>query len=192
MIVEGDEVIPRHCTENPRRPTGCWADLGRGGTNLQATREAPVILLLVGLLCCGPACVPTDRAARKASAYPVAVDVLKVGTYSAVTKSGGGYFYDDLLEYRVWVHHAEGGDDDYKAFPTHEEALAFARTQSGAEEPLALVLQREWVEEPQSGEYLRRSDERIAEWQVAWLAANKREAGSIDRFLAEKGGPTMR
>lgn len=36
------------------------------------------------------------------SHYPAAIDSALVGTYPAHTKSGGGYFYDDVLEYRVW------------------------------------------------------------------------------------------
>ena len=31
-----------------------------------------------------------------------------------VTKSGGGYFYDEVLEYRVWVHPERGGPDHHE------------------------------------------------------------------------------
>ena len=33
--------------------------------------------------------------------YPPAAYPEKVGTYPALCHSGGGYFYDDVLEYRV-------------------------------------------------------------------------------------------
>ena len=61
------------------------------------------------------------------SAYPLAVDVKKVGSYPALTKSGAGYFYDNVLEYRVWIKPAEGGDDYHKAFARYEDALAFSK-----------------------------------------------------------------
>jgi hypothetical protein len=40
----------------------------------------------------------------------LAIDPNRVGTYSADTKSGGGYFYDDVLEYRVWCNPEKGQD----------------------------------------------------------------------------------
>ena len=33
--------------------------------------------------------------------YPDVIDASLVGTYSPVAKSGGGYVWDDVLEYRV-------------------------------------------------------------------------------------------
>lgn len=65
------------------------------------------------------------------SAFPIAVDADLIGEYPAQTKSGGGYFYDAVLEYRVWVHPHDGGedlydgDDYYCAFATFEEASAY-------------------------------------------------------------------
>ena len=38
------------------------------------------------------------------SDFPLAVDPERVGSYPVDAKSGAGYFYDDVLEYRVWVH----------------------------------------------------------------------------------------
>lgn len=52
---------------------------------------------------------PPQEITTQNSAYPFAVDVKKVGSYPALTKSGAGYFYDDVLEYRVWINPAEGG-----------------------------------------------------------------------------------
>ena len=47
----------------------------------------------------------------------------------------------------------EGGNDYYYAFASYAEAAEFARTADGAEEPLALVLQREYIDEPEAGQY---------------------------------------
>ena len=85
-----------------------------------------------------------------------------------------------------------GGDDYYKAFPTYEEALAFSKKSPGAEEPLVLILQQEWINEPQPGNYVRMNGERVTEWKVEWLAGNKRSPEAIDRFLAEHQRPNKR
>jgi hypothetical protein len=120
------------------------------------------------------------------AAYPPAVDPAKVGTYPPMSKSGGGYFYDDVLEYRVWVHRPEGGDDDYKAFATHKEAEAFSKATTGAEPPLVLIRQREWIDEPKPGTFIPETGERITEWQVQWLEGTKRRAESIQEFIRTK------
>src|SRR5215831_2202198 len=89
--------------------------------------------------------------------YPDAVDPDLVGTYSASAHAGGGYVWDEVLEYRVWCHPERGaedlddGSDYYYAFGTYAEALEFSRATKGAEEPLALVLQREYIDEPSKG-----------------------------------------
>lgn len=157
------------------------------------------MLLFCLALCSGLACSlapqPSSPAAPTrtiGSAYPIAVDVNKVGTYPGLTKSGAGYFYDEVLEYRVWINPPEGGDDYYKAFPTYEESLAFSKSTLGAEEPLVLILQREWIDEPQPGNYLRKKEERLTEWRVEWLTGSKRTPEAIERFLAEHQRPNRR
>jgi len=117
------------------------------------------------------------------SAYPVAVDAQKVGSYPSLAKSGAGYFYDDVLEYRVWINPPEGGDDYYRAFARYEDALAFSKKTLGAEEPLVLILQKQWIDEPKPGEFLVQNEERITEWRVEWLSNSRRIPGSIERFL---------
>lgn len=119
------------------------------------------------------------------SAYPLAVDAKKVGSYPALTKSGAGYFYDDVLEYRVWINPPEGGDDYYKAFSRYEDAEAYFKRTKGAEAPLVLILQKEWIDEPKEGVFVPQKQDRITEWQVEWLADSKRTPGSIERFLEE-------
>ena len=60
----------------------------------------------------------------------------------------------NIIEYRVWCHpeggspNSEEGSDDYYPFATYAEALAFSQSTAGAEEPLALVRQREYIAEP--------------------------------------------
>jgi putative acetyltransferase len=128
-----------------------------------------------------------DRTVVASSQYPPAIDAGKVGSYPALTKSGAGYFYDDVLEYRVWIHPKGGGDNYYRAFASYEPALQFSKSTTGAEEPLVLVHQKKWVNEPEPGKFEPRSDERITEWQTVWLSQNtKRTEDSIDRFLKEK------
>ena len=130
--------------------------------------------------------------AQKTSKYPIAVDPGMVGWHDPLSKSGGGYFYDEVLEYRVWVHpHAGGpelqeGDDYFCAFPSYEEALAFSNEMPGSEDPLALILQREHVNELRPGVFEHVVGDRITEWQVEWLLeGTKRGPESIRKFLAE-------
>lgn len=146
---------------------------------LKRARLSPLLVTLAF----ATACAQGDKKQVAASAYPVAVVAQNVGTYPALAKSGAGYFYDDVLEYRVWISPPEGGDDYYTAFATFEEALSFSRRTEGAEEPLVLVLQREWIDEPETGTYIVKNEHRITEWQVAWLFHNKRGPDSISHFI---------
>jgi hypothetical protein len=74
-----------------------------------------------------------------ADQFPQVLDPSRVGTYEALAKSGGGYVWDAVLEYRVWCHPERGaidseeGNDYYYAFATYAEALAFAEETRGAE-----------------------------------------------------------
>ncbi len=127
--------------------------------------------------------VRTDNSASSPSAYPLPVDLDRVGKYPSATKSGAGYFYDDVLEYRVWFYPKGGGDDQYKAFAQYEQALAFSKSTPDSQEPLVLVRQRRWIDEPEPGHYIPRSGERITEWDVRWLTESKRNADSISDFM---------
>ena len=122
--------------------------------------------------------------------YPDVLDPLKVGEYPASAKSGGGYVWDAVLEYRVWCHPERGapdeddGSDYYYAFETFEEAKEFAVENPGTEEPLALVLQREYIDEPEPGQYRHVREQRITEWPVAFLSRPQRDEFTIPDFLA--------
>ncbi len=121
---------------------------------------------------------------------PAVLDEKSVGSYPASVKAGGGYVWDDVLEYRVWCHPEQGaedledGSDYYYAFATYPEALAFADRTAGAEQPLALVLQREYIDEPVPGDYFHVQKERMAEWPVVFLSRPRRTAHTIPRFMA--------
>lgn len=126
------------------------------------------------------------------SKYPKAIDPAMVGEYPALAKSGAGYFFDEVLEYRVWFHGKSGavdefeGEDCFYTFETFEEAKTFADDTPGAEHPLALVRQKEWVYEPELGQFVHEKGERIAEWLPEWLERGARQAGDIEKFLQEK------
>ena len=129
--------------------------------------------------------------------YPAVLDTQLVGSYAAAAKSGGGYVWDDVLEYRVWCHPERGapdeaeGSDYYYAFASFEEADAFAQANPGTEEPLALVLQREFIDEPENGQYVHVQEHRVTEWPVAFLNRPRRTERTIPEFMAP-GAPSNR
>ncbi|MBA2612674.1 MAG: GCN5 family acetyltransferase [Bacteroidetes bacterium] len=120
--------------------------------------------------------------------HPIALDKKKVGTYPAKTFSGGGYFYDDVLEYRVWVHPADDANDtDYfKAFADYESAKKYAENTDGSEDPCVLILQKEYIDEPEDGVFVKIKKRRITEWLVPWLSDSKRDTDSLDKFIADR------
>lgn len=124
------------------------------------------------------------------SKYPIAIDETKVGVYPAHTKSGGGYFYDDVLEYRVWCRPWLGTPDEfegeiyYYAFASYEEAKEFSDKTEGSENPLVLVRQLEWINEPEKGQFIHEKGECITEWLVEWLDGSKRQPETIQEFIA--------
>ena len=126
---------------------------------------------------------------------PAVEDPGRVGTYPALAKAGGGYVWDAVLEYRVWCHPSEGdsvdlkGDDYYCAFATYTEAQQFSESTAGAEEPLALVVQEEYLDEPGPGEYVHVRERRIAEWPVAFLRRPRRTEATIPEFLDPNAPP---
>jgi hypothetical protein len=124
------------------------------------------------------------------SKYPKVKDSNLIGEYPALVKSGGGYVWDDVLEYRVWCHpengapNTEDGDDYYYVFETYEEALQFAEETEGADEPLALVLQEEYIDEPETGNYVHVKAQRLTEWPVPFLNRPRRTTNTIPNFLS--------
>lgn len=55
----------------------------------------------------------------------------------------------------------------------------FADETQGAEHPLVLVRQYEWIDEPTPGHLLPMKGERITEWAVWWLQGSKRAEQSV-------------
>jgi hypothetical protein len=133
--------------------------------------------------------VRTSTSGAHAS-YPDAVDPDRVGTYPASVGAGGGYVWDEVLEYRVWCHpergapDSEDGGDYYCAFATLAEAQAFYQGTTGAEKPLALILQREHINEPQPGQFVHVTEERLTEWPPEFLSRPRRTARTIPDFIA--------
>jgi len=140
-------------------------------------------------------CSDIKQLTHSAMQYPQVLDPSKVGSYPALAKAGGGFVWDAVLEYRVWCHPERGapdeadGSDYYFAFDTYEDAEAFALANKGAEEPLALVLQREYISEPETGRYEWVREERITEWPVAFLSRPQRDELTIPEFFAVDAPP---
>jgi hypothetical protein len=124
------------------------------------------------------------------SKYPIVKDPNLIGEYPALAKAGGGYVWDDVLEYRVWCHPHDGasdleeGDDYYCAFETFEKALKYSEEHAGAERPLAPILQEEYIDEPEPGQYIHVKAQRVTEWQVEFLSRPKRNANTIPNFFS--------
>lgn len=126
---------------------------------------------------------------------PTVFDPSKVGEYPATAKAGGGYVWDEVLEYRVWCHPERGapdkfeGSDYYYAFETFSEAFTFFEGELGCDEPLALVLQREYIDEPEPERYIHVKEERVTEWPVAFLRRPRRTASTIPDFMSPNAPP---
>lgn len=124
------------------------------------------------------------------ASYPRVADASKVGQYPAFVFAGGGFVWDEVLEYRVWCHPergapAEDGSNDYfHGFATYDEALSFSKNHPGTEEPLALILQREYISEQKPGEYEHVRRERLTEWPVRFLTRPRRTDRTIPDFLS--------
>lgn len=122
--------------------------------------------------------------------YPNVKDESKVGSYDARAKAGGGYVWDDVLEYRVWcsphngAEDAADGSDYYYVFADCEEAIAYSISTKGADEPLALIYQYEYIEEAEDGVFVHIKADRIAEWPIEFLSRPRRSANTIPDFMS--------
>jgi len=124
--------------------------------------------------------------------YPTAIAPARVGSYEEGDEkifAGGGYVWDEVLEYRVWCHPEDGGSDYYYAYATYPEALARSRRTKGAEEPLALIRQHEYIDEPEPGRYVHIRKPRLAEWPVEFLRRPRRTKRTIPDFLSPDAPP---
>lgn len=122
--------------------------------------------------------------------FPRAIDPARVGRYAATAGAGGGFVWDAVLEYRVWCHPEQGapdkaeGSDYYYAFACYPDALRFSQEYPGAEEPLALVLQKEYLDEAKPGKYTHVKKRRVTEWPVEFLSRPRRTKRTIPDFLS--------
>lgn len=125
-----------------------------------------------------------------ATGFPSVADPELVGSYASRAYAGGGFVWDAVLEYRVWCHPERGapdvddGNDWFRPFASYEEALRFSQATTGAEEPLALVLQEEHIDEPEDGVYAHVKEPRVTEWPVEFLRRPRRTPETIPAFLA--------
>ena len=119
--------------------------------------------------------------------YPAVCDPELVGTYDILAGAGGGFVWDEVLEYRVWCCGEDG--DYFYAFASYAEAAAFSEGTPGADPPLALILQREHIDEPSEGEYIHVKAERITEWDVELLLRPRRTPHTIPDFFAPDAPP---
>lgn len=122
-------------------------------------------------------------------AYPQVNDPDLVGSYPAVAKAGGGYVWDAVLEYRVWCYPLDGAPDlaegdYYCAFASCIEALECANQTPGATEPLALVLQEEYIDESTPGDYIHVREKRVTEWSIEFLSRPRRNDRTIPDFVS--------
>ncbi|MBD8528308.1 GCN5 family acetyltransferase [Pseudomarimonas arenosa] len=122
--------------------------------------------------------------------FPEALDPDLVGSYPASVKAGGGLVWDAVLEYRVWCYPREGAPDEFQgsdyfySFACCREALDFAAQVAGAQAPLVLVLQEEFIDEAEPGTYVHRRERRMTEWPIAFFSRPRRTADTIPNFFA--------
>ncbi|MFB9315226.1 hypothetical protein [Nocardioides plantarum] len=112
-----------------------------------------------------------------------------MGEYPTSAKAGGGYVWDEVLEYRVWCYPHLGAEDFgdgvyFYAFATYEEAEAASASVVGVGALLALVLQREYIDESEAGTYSHVRQERVTEWPVELLSRPRRDERTIPDFLS--------
>ncbi|HEY6967875.1 MAG TPA: GCN5 family acetyltransferase [Candidatus Angelobacter sp.] len=127
---------------------------------------------------------------KKRRRFPRAIDPARVGKYPASCCAGGGFVWGAVLEYRVWCHPERGapdtedGNDYYYAFASYPAALRFSKKFPGAEEPLALILQKEYIDEPTPRKYSHIKKRRITEWPVEFLSHPRRTKNTIPDFFS--------
>ncbi|HTD41724.1 MAG TPA: hypothetical protein VK671_13940, partial [Mucilaginibacter sp.] len=59
-----------------------------------------------------------------------------------------------------------------------------SETNQGTEEPLAVILQEEYIAEPEPGNYIHVKEQRITEWPVEFLNRPRRNTNTISDFLS--------
>ena len=72
---------------------------------------------------------------------------------------------------------------------SYPKALRFSQDYAGADEPIALTLQREYIDEPEPGKYKYVKRERVTEWPVEFLSRPRRDENTIRDFLSTSAPP---
>ena len=78
----------------------------------------------------------------------------------------------------------DNGSDYYFAYGTYTEAAAAFSSTPGAEEPVALIRQAEYIAEFEPGKYEHVEEMRITEWPVEFLRRPRRTPDTIPAFLS--------
>ena len=91
----------------------------------------------------------------------------------------------DELQCMWFDDHYRADEPEFQTEYDKEElnALKKFNETENAEDPCVLILQNEYVDEPQVGVYVKITKKRITEWVVEWLTDSKREEESIDKFI---------
>ena len=90
----------------------------------------------------------------------------------------------------AWGDARYGGDiDSVQEQLTNVKSIsstyaAFAAKTPGAEEPLALIRQDEYLDEPEPGRFVHVREVLVAEWPVQFLRRPRRTARTIPDFLS--------
>lgn len=79
---------------------------------------------------------------------------------------------------------ARQGNDYYYAFARYEEARHYFLEHDGTEEPLALVLQQEYIAEQEPGEFVHMQQQRLTEWPIEFLSRPARTVATLPAFFA--------
>ena len=82
----------------------------------------------------------------------------------------------------MWFPATRG--DAFHAFATCEDALATSEDIDGAKPPLALILQRKYIDEPTPGADRHVVEDRVTEWPVVFLSRPQRTDRTIPDFLS--------
>src|SRR5947209_1189459 len=83
----------------------------------------------------------------------------------------------------------EDGNDYYYPFASYEAAIEFFENNKGCEEPLALIIQEEYIDEPESEKYIHVMEQRLTEWSVEFLKRPRRTDKTIPDFLSLNAPP---
>lgn len=116
---------------------------------------------------------------------PDAIDSQKVGYYGHADSYNDGYFWDELLEYRVRCRALPTDEEEelLYCFRDYPSAFEFYKKTPTAQELNALVLQKESITRLNRNEFKHITTPRTAEWPAHFLMRPQGSASFIAKFL---------